>query len=262
MDNAKKLTGNYIHDLFCEMMECEKMDEQYFQLHSLDDIDYFNILRDEGIDDSNIAAQYKHFKDGHIEMYVNEYDLNNEPYVSMDVILSQLFDLYSTTMPFYENTYAEAHRIKFIKSASEGYKYWFEFSCSFMSMKLLRLAFADIDLGEEYSDESLTQKYKEILKTIHTSEENIETKISTIIYLFGKLAYLDNISEGEIKSLLKLKKSKFFDINETVDGDLGKAMNDVYQLLIKSSLMPIKIFDYAKLAKLMNKMKTILSSEG
>jgi len=260
MNDIEKLTGSYVHSLFCEMMNCEKLSEDNLSIESLDDMDYFSRLQDEKIDDDNIVSQYRKNKDGSITMYINEDLLNTQPYSSIDVIMSQLFGLYADLglLPFYEPAYKEAHRFSFLKSAQEGYEYWFEFSCSFMSLKLLRQAFDGIDIGEEYTDEALIEKYKDVIKELPETKEESDIKISTFIYLFGKLAYLDNIPKGEIKSMLQLKKLTFLKLSEVIGGEIGKAVDDAYKMLAKSVLIPLKVYDYIKLAKLIKKINNLL----
>lgn len=246
MANYKKLTGEYIHRIFCEILDVTPIKD--LDIIGLDDMEYYQKVEDEGMGDDTIPAFYKRYSNG-AELFVNEDELNNDPYRVVDVIMTQLFDIYSDTLPMYEQSYEIAHKLP-LRGVDDGYKYWFEFSISYMSMSLLRQAFDPDELFDEHGDKSLKDRYLQLLSDVTSDEETLDTKVSTVLYLFGKLAYFENMND--VKGFARFfGKKKFTNINDFVNGEIGKALNNTYQHLMKSVLQPYSSTDYMKLNKLM-----------
>lgn len=251
MSNTAKLTGSNIHDTFCSLMECEK--KENVEIKEYDDMEYFHVLKQEAINNDDIVSQYKEYDDGKIIVFVNVDILNQQPYHSVDILLAQLFDIYSDTFEYYIPSYMEATRLWFIKSAPRGYDYWYQFSSSYMSFMLFERIFENVEKDEEYSNASLKEKYTKILSEVHMSDADNDVKLSTIMYLLGRLAYLEDIP-ASVTTIMQLNKQELTDFSEVIDGNIGIIINNTYKVLIKSVIASLKIQDFMKLDRLIKKM--------
>lgn len=258
-NRENKLTGEGIHGMFCELMECEP--KENLEVVGCADIEYFHRLQSEDVENGDIVSQYKETNDGVI-MYVNEDVLNMQPYQSVDIILAQLFDIYIDSFDYYMPFYTEANRFWFIKSAPKGFNYWLQFSSSYMSFLMLRLIFEDVEyVKNEYPNEVLKEQYIEILKELPESDADIDVKISTLIYLLGRLSYLERIPDS-VKTAMQLKKIEILDMTVLMEGKTGILCNALYKIFVKSIIGGLKIQDFMKINKLVEELKTILDSDS
>lgn len=256
MGKIREITSEDIHSIFCELMDCEAMEN--LTIIGYDNLMYFHALQEEGIEDYDVTSQYRE-ENGQITMYVNEELLNFQPYYSVDIMMAQLFDIYADSFSYYKIAYLEATKLHFMKSPAEGYEFWRQFSSSYMAFMLLRKTFEETGMeDDEYSDDSLKEKYINILKELPKSNEEKDVKMSLVFYLLGRLAYLEKIPD-DVLSIKKLNELEITDLTKILDGELGKKMNKLYKLFIRSRIASLKMWDYRKIAKLVGDIQNLIS---
>lgn len=259
--DTKKFDVDFLHNFFCEKTNCKKWSEDDLKVISMDELDYIDKLEEEGIrNPDNISSVYKEFNDGHYELYVNEDSLKEEPFLTTEILFSQLLDFYATIIPFFSNSRGLIEKFSKIKSISDGYNTWFEFSSICMSTRLTQLLFKDADLNFDnpYTDDNYKENIDSLLISIKTSNDFPTDKFSVILYSFGKLANIDPALQEEVKTISQLNKLKFIDISEILDDELGKLTNTLYVLLAKSTTTPPNIALFIKLHKLKTKIINLL----
>lgn len=263
MAKTKSIDGSYVHQLFCEAMECTPLPLENLRIFSLDEIDYFNKMQEEEIDEDN-SSVYKYFEDNYIELYVNETTLNNEPFLATEILFSQLFDIYHQYIPYYQTMIEMVYGNRFTKKSQNGFDYWRQFSSSFMSTKLTKLMYGDLlddeDFDSPYKNNQFIENLKEMLKNIKDDEDTPELKIEIILYILGKLANLEKAMDENIRNLFQVKKLTFLNISEFVEGDLGKEINNLYRTLITSMVTNPHLLIFFKIANSINKITILLTS--
>lgn len=249
----------YIHDVFCEIMECEPWKRKDFKIISLDETDFNNRLIEEEIEnDNNISSLYKYFNDGHITLFVNETELQNNPFVVTETIFSQLFDIYNQKINYYYLIKSMIENYSWIKSASRGYNTWMEFQSSYMSYKLSMELFDELD-DNPYEYEDFKDNIIEMLKNIDQNEESKKTKFSVIIYIMGKLASYENVLNTQVNSYFQLKKIDTLDMTTIIEGELGRLIDGLYNTLISTLLTNTTVLTYKKIDKLTKKILNVLT---
>lgn len=248
--NTRAITGQDMHDLFCEAMGCEEA--SWLRIVSLDDMEYYNKTEKEEVS-FDLPSFYK--KDGNnVNMFVNVDELNSQPFRCIEILFSQLFELYAPTIDFYRQAEFESEKMRIIqgKFAEEGYHTWFEFMNSLVALQIMKENIEYVAIADEYQSDKLIERYESILKSA-TNQDN-ETVYSIIIYVLGKLAYMEPTSK--VKNMAGLKKLKFRDITKLFDGDTGIKANEMYELMMISMYRPLTYFEYVKLGKLSSAIKS------
>lgn len=256
MAETISLDANYLHQVFCELMECEQLSSQYLRVFSMNEEAYIDKLEQEEIpfDNENLVSSvYKEKNDGKIEIYVNEDALNNNPIYVTDTFYSQLFDLYFYSIPYYQNANNMVYKVRWMKKVQEGFKIWFDFHSIFLASKLTK------NLYGEYEDtidifDTMEENMLQVLREIKDSEETKEDKMSILLYTLAKLAIFEPGLDLEITNLSQLRKLKTRKINELIEGQLGIDIDKFNNILIQSVLGNINIMLFINLKKLYDKI--------
>lgn len=253
--NTREITGQDIHDLFCEAMNCEGA--PWLRVVSLNDMEYFNKTEKEEVS-YDLPSFYKN--DGNnVNIFVNTDELNAQPFRCIEILLSQLFELYAPDIEFYRQAKMESQKMRIIqgKLAEEGYREWFEFMNSLVTLQIMKENIEYIAIADEYQSEQLKERYKGILKS--AMDQDNETILSIIMYVLGKFAYMEPTSN--VSNMAGLKKLKFKDVSELIDGEAGKNVNEIYRIMMLSTYRQLTYFEYVKIEKLSQAIKSSMNSD-
>lgn len=254
--NTREITGQDMHDLFCEAMNCDEA--PWLRVVSLNDMEYFNKTEKEEVS-YDLPSFYKN--DGNnVNMFVNTDELNAQPFRCIEILLSQLFELYAPDIDFYRQAEMESQKMRIIqgKLAEEGYREWFEFMNSLVTLQIMKENIEYIAIADEYQSEQLRERYEGILKS--AMDQDNETILSIIMYVLGKFAYMEPTSN--VSNMAGLKKLKFKDVSELIDGEAGKNMNEIYRIMMLSTYRQLTYFEYVKIGKLSQAIKSSMNSDG
>lgn len=254
--NTREITGQDMHDLFCEAMSCDEA--PWLKVVSLNDMEYFNKTEKEEVS-YDLPSFYKN--DGNnVNMFVNTDELNAQPFRCIEILLSQLFELYAPDIDFYRQAEMESQKMRIIqgKLAEEGYREWFEFMNSLVTLQIMKENIEYIAIADEYQSEQLRERYEGILKS--AMDQDNETILSIIMYVLGKFAYMEPTSN--VSNMAGLKKLKFKDVSELIDGEAGKNMNEIYRIMMLSTYRQLTYFEYVKIGKLSQAIKSSMNSDG
>lgn len=260
MSNTE-LSAPYIHDMFCELMECEQWKRKDFKIISLDEKSFSERLIEEEMNNqNNVSSLYKYYNDGHVVLFVNDTGLQNNPFIASETIFSQLFEIYNQKIEYFNNINNMINNFKWMKSIMRGYGTWMDLQSSYMSYKLSIELFNDLSDGEnpyEYND--FKNNILDVLKNIQSNNENKETKFSVIIFIIAKLAIYEESLNSNINNYFKLKKLNTLDMTEIIDGELGKLINDLYNIFIGSLLTNPTVLTFRKIDKITKKIINVLN---
>lgn len=254
--NTREITGQDMHDLFCEAMNCDEA--PWLRVVSLNDMEYFNKTEKEEVS-YDLPSFYKN--DGNnVNMFVNTDELNAQPFRCIEILLSQLFELYAPDIDFYRQAEMESQKMRIIqgKLAEEGYREWFEFMNSLVTLQIMKENIEYIAIADEYQSEQLRERYEGILKS--AMDQDNETILSIIMYVLGKFAYMEPTSN--VSNMAGLKKLKFKDVSDLIDGEAGKNMNEIYRIMMLSTYRQLTYFEYVKIGKLSQAIKSSMNSDG
>lgn len=254
--NTREITGQDMHDLFCEAMNCEEA--PWIRVVSLNDMEYFNKTEKEEVS-YDLPSFYKN--DGNnVNIFVNTDELNAQPFRCVEILLSQLFELYAPDIEFYRQAKMESQKMRIIqgKLAEEGYREWFEFMNSLVTLQIMKENIEYIAIADEYQSEQLKERYEGILKS--AMDQDNETILSIIMYVLGKFAYMEPTSN--VSNMAGLKKLKFKDVSELIDGEAGKNVNEIYRIMMLSTYRQLTYFEYVKIGKLSQAIKSSMNSDG
>lgn len=254
--NTREITGQDMHDLFCEAMNCEEA--PWIRVVSLNDMEYFNKTEKEEVS-YDLPSFYKN--DGNnVNIFVNTDELNAQPFRCIEILLSQLFELYAPDIEFYRQAKMESQKMRIIqgKLAEEGYREWFEFMNSLVTLQIMKENIEYIAIADEYQSEQLKERYEGILKS--AMDQDNETILSIIMYVLGKFAYMEPTSN--VSNMAGLKKLKFKDVSELIDGEAGKNVNEIYRIMMLSTYRQLTYFEYVKIGKLSQAIKSSMNSDG
>lgn len=254
--NTREITGQDMHDLFCEAMSCDEA--PWLKVVSLNDMEYFNKTEKEEVS-YDLPSFYKN--DGNnVNMFVNTDELNAQPFRCIEILLSQLFELYAPDIDFYRQAEMESQKMRIIqgKLAEEGYREWFEFMNSLVTLQIMKENIEYIAIADEYQSEQLRERYEGILKS--AMDQDNETILSIIMYVLGKFAYMEPTSN--VSNMAGLKKLKFKDVSDLIDGEAGKNMNEIYRIMMLSTYRQLTYFEYVKIGKLSQAIKSSMNSDG
>lgn len=254
--NTREITGQDMHDLFCEAMSCDEA--PWLRVVSLNDMEYFNKTEKEEVS-YDLPSFYKN--DGNnVNIFVNTDELNAQPFRCIEILLSQLFELYAPDIEFYRQAEMESQKMRIIqgKLAEEGYREWFEFMNSLVTLQIMKENIEYIAIADEYQSEQLKGRYEDILKS--AMDQDDETILSIIMYVLGKFAYMEPTSN--VSNMAGLKKLKFKDVSELIDGEAGKNMNEIYRIMMLSTYRQLTYFEYVKIGKLSQAIKSSMNSDG
>lgn len=254
--NTREITGQDMHDLFCEAMSCDEA--PWLRVVSLNDMEYFNKTEKEEVS-YDLPSFYKN--DGNnVNIFVNTDELNAQPFRCIEILLSQLFELYAPDIEFYRQAEMESQKMRIIqgKLAEEGYREWFEFMNSLVTLQIMKENIEYIAIADEYQSEQLKGRYEDILKS--AMDQDNETILSIIMYVLGKFAYMEPTSN--VSNMAGLKKLKFKDVSELIDGEAGKNMNEIYRIMMLSTYRQLTYFEYVKIGKLSQAIKSSMNSDG
>lgn len=254
--NTREITGQDMHDLFCEAMSCDEA--PWLKVVSLNDMEYFNKTEKEEVS-YDLPSFYKN--DGNnVNIFVNTDELNAQPFRCIEILLSQLFELYAPDIDFYRQAEMESQKMRIIqgKLAEEGYREWFEFMNSLVTLQIMKENIEYIAIADEYQSEQLRERYEGILKS--AMDQDNETILSIIMYVLGKFAYMEPTSN--VSNMAGLKKLKFKDVSELIDGEAGKNMNEIYRIMMLSTYRQLTYFEYVKIGKLSQAIKSSMNSDG
>lgn len=254
--NTREITGQDMHDLFCEAMSCDEA--PWLRVVSLNDMEYFNKTEKEEVS-YDLPSFYKN--DGNnVNIFVNTDELNAQPFRCIEILLSQLFELYAPDIEFYRQAEMESQKMRIIqgKLAEEGYREWFEFMNSLVTLQIMKENIEYIAIADEYQSEQLRERYEGILKS--AMDQDNETILSIIMYVLGKFAYMEPTSN--VSNMAGLKKLKFKDVSELIDGEAGKNMNEIYRIMMLSTYRQLTYFEYVKIGKLSQAIKSSMNSDG
>lgn len=254
--NTREITGQDMHDLFCEAMNCEEA--PWIRVVSLNDMEYFNKTEKEEVS-YDLPSFYKN--DGNnVNIFVNTDELNAQPFRCVEILLSQLFELYAPDIEFYRQAKIESQKMRIIqgKLAEEGYREWFEFMNSLVTLQIMKENIEYIAIADEYQSEQLKERYEGILKS--AMDQDNETILSIIMYVLGKFAYMEPTSN--VSNMAGLKKLKFKDVSELIDGEAGKNVNEIYRIMMLSTYRQLTYFEYVKIGKLSQAIKSSMNSDG
>lgn len=262
---TNKFDVDFLHNFFCKIIDCEKLSEDDLKIISLDELDYIDKIEEEAIrlseDISDISSIYKQFSDGHYEIYVNEDKLKEEPFITVEILFSQLMDFYTMAIPYFINAKGLIEKLNWVKSISNGYNIWYEFSTICMASRVSYILFqdAEIDMNNPYSDDNYKENINTLLKSIENNTDSASAKFSIILYSLGKLTNIDPALDAEIKNINQLNKLKFIDVSEIFEKkELGELINELYILLVKSTTTSPNIALFVKLQKLGMKILKLL----
>lgn len=254
--NTREITGQDMHDLFCEAMNCDEA--PWLRVVSLNDMEYFNKTEKEEVS-YDLPSFYKN--DGNnVNIFVNTDELNAQPFRCIEILLSQLFELYAPDIEFYRQAEMESQKMRIIqgKLAEEGYREWFEFMNSLVTLQIMKENIEYIAIADEYQSEQLKGRYEDILKS--AMDQDDETILSIIMYVLGKFAYMEPTSN--VSNMAGLKKLKFKDVSDLIDGEAGKNMNEIYRIMMLSTYRQLTYFEYVKIGKLSQAIKSSMNSDG
>lgn len=254
--NTRDITGQDMHDLFCEAMNCDEA--HWLRVVSLNDMEYFNKTEKEEVS-YDLPSFYKN--DGNnVNIFVNTDELNAQPFRCIEILLSQLFELYAPDIEFYRQAEMESQKMRIIqgKFAEEGYREWFEFMNSLVTLQIMKENIEYIAIADEYQSEQLKERYEGILKS--AMDQDNETILSIIMYVLGKFAYMEPTSN--VSNMAGLKKLKFKDVSELIDGEAGKNVNEIYRIMMLSTYRQLTYFEYVKIGKLSQAIKSSMNSDG
>lgn len=254
--NTRDITGQDMHDLFCEAMNCDEA--PWLRVVSLNDMEYFNKTEKEEVS-YDLPSFYKN--DGNnVNIFVNTDELNAQPFRCIEILLSQLFELYAPDIEFYRQAEMESQKMRIIqgKLAEEGYREWFEFMNSLVTLQIMKENIEYIAIADEYQSEQLRERYEGILKS--AMDQDDETILSIIMYVLGKFAYMEPTSN--VSNIAGLKKLKFKDVSDLIDGEAGKNMNEIYRIMMLSTYRQLTYFEYVKIGKLSQAIKSSMNSDG
>lgn len=254
--NTRDITGQDMHDLFCEAMNCDEA--PWLRVVSLNDMEYFNKTEKEEVS-YDLPSFYKN--DGNnVNIFVNTDELNAQPFRCIEILLSQLFELYAPDMEFYRQAEMESQKMRIIqgKLAEEGYREWFEFMNSLVTLQIMKENIEYIAIADEYQSEQLKERYEGILKS--AMDQDNETILSIIMYVLGKFAYMEPTSN--VSNMAGLKKLKFKDVSELIDGEAGKNVNEIYRIMMLSTYRQLTYFEYVKIGKLSQAIKSSMNSDS
>lgn len=254
--NTREITGQDMHDLFCEAMNCEET--PWLRVVSLNDMEYFNKTEKEEVS-YDLPSFYKN--DGNnVNIFVNTDELNAQPFRCIEILLSQLFELYAPDIEFYRQAKMESQKMRIIqgKLAEEGYREWFEFMNSLVTLQIMKENIEYIAIADEYQSEQLKERYEGILKS--AMDQDNETILSIIMYVLGKFAYMEPTSN--VSNMAGLKKLKFKDVSELIDGEAGKNVNEIYRIMMLSTYKQLTYFEYVKIGKLSQAIKSSMNSDS
>lgn len=254
--NTREITGQDMHDLFCEAMNCDEA--PWLRVVSLNDMEYFNKTEKEEVS-YDLPSFYKN--DGNnVNIFVNTDELNAQPFRCIEILLSQLFELYAPDIEFYRQAEMESQKMRIIqgKLAEEGYREWFEFMNSLVTLQIMKENIEYIAIADEYQSEQLRERYEGILKS--AMDQDNETILSIIMYVLGKFAYMEPTSN--VSNMAGLKKLKFKDVSDLIDGEAGKNMNEIYRIMMLSTYRQLTYFEYVKIGKLSQAIKSSMNSDG
>lgn len=254
--NTRDITGQDMHDLFCEAMNCDEA--PWLRVVSLNDMEYFNKTEKEEVS-YDLPSFYKN--DGNnVNIFVNTDELNAQPFRCIEILLSQLFELYAPDIEFYRQAEMESQKMRIIqgKLAEEGYREWFEFMNSLVTLQIMKENIEYIAIADEYQSEQLKERYEGILKS--AMDQDNETILSIIMYVLGKFAYMEPTSN--VSNMAGLKKLKFKDVSELIDGEAGKNVNEIYRIMMLSTYRQLTYFEYVKIGKLSQAIKSSMNSDG
>lgn len=254
--NTRDITGQDMHDLFCEAMNCDEA--PWLRVVSLNDMEYFNKTEKEEVS-YDLPSFYKN--DGNnVNIFVNTDELNAQPFRCIEILLSQLFELYAPDIEFYRQAEMESKKMRIIqgKLAEEGYREWFEFMNSLVTLQIMKENIEYIAIADEYQSEQLKERYEGILKS--AMDQDNETILSIIMYVLGKFAYMEPTSN--VSNMAGLKKLKFKDVSKLIDGEAGKNVNEIYRIMMLSTYRQLTYFEYVKIGKLSQAIKSSMNSDG
>lgn len=254
--NTRDITGQDMHDLFCEAMNCDEA--PWLRVVSLNDMEYFDKTEKEEVS-YDLPSFYKN--DGNnVNIFVNTDELNAQPFRCIEILLSQLFELYAPDIEFYRQAEMESQKMRIIqgKLAEEGYREWFEFMNSLVTLQIMKENIEYIAIADEYQSEQLRERYEGILKS--AMDQDDETILSIIMYVLGKFAYMEPTSN--VSNMAGLKKLKFKDVSELIDGEAGKNVNEIYRIMMLSTYRQLTYFEYVKIGKLSQAIKLSMNSDG
>lgn len=254
--NTRDITGQDMHDLFCEAMNCDEA--PWLRVVSLNDMEYFNKTEKEEVS-YDLPSFYKN--DGNnVNIFVNTDELNAQPFRCIEILLSQLFELYAPDIEFYRQAEMESQKMRIIqgKLAEEGYREWFEFMNSLVTLQIMKENIEYIAIADEYQSEQLRERYEGILKS--AMDQDDETILSIIMYVLGKFAYMEPTSN--VSNMAGLKKLKFKDVSDLIDGEAGKNVNEIYRIMMLSTYRQLTYFEYVKIGKLSQAIKSSMNSDG
>lgn len=260
MEETTTLDANYLHQLFCELMGCEQIDSHNLRVFSMNEDAYIDKLQQEEIpfDENNlVSSSYKEKDNGKIEIYVNEDALNDNPIYVTDIFYSQLFDLYCTYIPYYQNANMLVYRVKWLKKVQEGFKIWFDFNSVFLSSKLTKNLYGDFEYTADIF-ETIEEDMLDVLSNLKDADETKEDKMSVLIYTLAKLDIFEQAIDSEPSSLSQLKRIKTRDISSLIEGELGQDIYKFNNLLVQSVLGNINVILFIKLKTLYDKISSNL----
>jgi len=253
------LTAEALHEIFCNAMECEMLDIQYFKVSSYDEIDFINKLDKEKVNyDRDQLEHYsvivKQSRNNRLRMYVNLTQLNETPYIVIESIFTHLFEIYKNQIPTYIDTYNTVYPFLKLKKIVSAFDVWTGFCADFMAINLLNNIFEDI--STPYDNEDFIPSLEEILAGI---SKNVDTdkkdKISTIIYILANFAICEPSFTENITSLHKLKKVPIKDLHVIEQSDLGKLYNKLYRQLFISIKSPCGFSNLMSISKVIRKIE-------
>lgn len=250
------LTANYLHEVFCEIMECSMFDEDVFQIRSYDDIDFAKKMKKIGMEpDEEKALEMSavlYPKGNKVVLYTNQTQLDLNPYVAMELIFAKLFDVYKSQMPAYISTYNSVKNFLRFKNVSNAFEIWTSFCTNFFAIKILKNLF---DEDSPYSEEELIPHLETLLSEMKNNEDySAEEKFNALLYVFSNFMAYEPEINSPVQSMHNLKKIKIRDMTPLVGEELGKLYNEFYQELFFTVKASCSLSNMLKINKKANKI--------
>lgn len=257
MEDYNKFDIEYIHNYFCNIMDVEPFSPNDLEFYIYDDIDYMKRMKEVGISPEEVGvSNYKIFKNGHIELYLNNDLFEENPIFATEIILSQLIEIYSPAIETFTYALETAEKAPFFLKTRDGYNVWFTFTQLTLCSKISYSMFGHIEIeGNPFEEDVIVENMSNIINELKEDESDKETKFSTLLYALAKFASLEECLSKEYTNLLTAMNAKHRNMNEIIDGDISGLINELYSALIKSTIRQVNISDYMKLTSL--KKKTI-----
>lgn len=233
-------------EFYQDILNVNLMDELNIKYKVLDDIDFFNECKKEtGSTDFStflVLSIPKTDEECSILLLINDYLENNQDNYGLEILYSQLTNIYLNNNETINNLIKECRYLPFSKKTRKGIAFWKEYFSIYFTQTVLK----EYNI-EEIEDEENPYNPKKSLKiglnflnkALNSKNKSYEERLSLLLYSLAKIS----LSEDNASNAYDLKT---FIENE----NLKKPIQKIYECFSSKGFEDITVLQFLQVGKM------------